>query len=460
MRGGGVLSTMSWNRVEKFFEELPYLELILLFNLAVYLFEFYLSKRQFTNFGIKKVPRNIRSIVPIQKFEKAQAYQKDKFQFSFLKDYVDLTENSVFLYFAFFPYFWAQAGKVTNHFQLEDSNKNFQALVFLLITSLIGEITNIGYSLYSTFVIEERHGFNKQTLKIFFTDIAKKFLITIIIGYPILYGVLYIIIIGGDYFYVYVWGFVAVMTLIMMEIYPNFIAPLLNTFTELEPGELKTKIEKLAASLDYPLKKIYVMDGSRRSHHSNAYLYGFGPNKRIVLYDTLIEQVEADELVGVLAHELGHWKYSHTLKHLIISNVQVFVIFFLYGQMKNYQPLYTSFGFDEPSTFIGLFIFSQIYSPVSYVLGLVLTRLVRRFEFQADAFAKSLGYKEELGNALVKLYQENSGIMVPDSWYASYHFSHPHLTERLAAVKYENTLKMKFQKKLSKKMQSNKDKED
>jgi len=259
----------------------------------------------------------------------------------------------------------------------------------------------------------------------------------VIIGFPVLAALLHIIKWGGEYFYVYCWIFISLFMLFMLTIYPSFIAPLFNKFTPLETGELKTEIEQLAARLQFPLTKLYVIDGSKRSSHSNAYFYGFFKNKRIVLYDTLISQLNLPEIVAVLGHELGHWKLNHTVKLLLISELQIFVSFFLFGQILGWHLMYTSFGFENYPTIIGLILFFQfIMSPVDHVLSFAMNMLSRKFEFQADNFAKKLGteFAHSLQVGLIKISAENLGNLNPDSWYSIYHYSHPPLVERLKAL--------------------------
>jgi len=217
-----------------------------------------------------------------------------------------------------------------------------------------------------------------------------------------------------------------------MTIYPTVIAPLFNKFTPLEEGELRDKIFQLAQRVNFPLKKLFVVDGSTRSNHSNAYFYGFFNNKRIVLFDTLLTQVNTQGIVAIIGHELGHYKFSHTLKNLIITQVHFLLFFFLFGQMLNADEMYSSFGFTPKPVFIGLFLFSFVYGPIEHIFGLAMNFLSRHFEYQADHFAVDLGF--DLNIPLAKIHQENLGNMNPDPWYSTYHYSHPTLLERLRAM--------------------------
>ncbi|KAG5626680.1 hypothetical protein H5410_011898 [Solanum commersonii] len=340
---------------------------------------------------------------------------------------------------------------------------NFQLLV---------QITDLPFSLYSTFVIEARHGFNKQTVWLYFRDMIKGIALSIVIGPPIVAAIIVIVQYeaildlqkGGPYLAIYLWGFILILSLVMMTIYPVLIAPLFNKFTPLPQGELRLKIENLASSLKFPLKKLFVVDGSTRSSHSNAYMYGFFKNKRIVLYDTLIQQCKNDEeIVAVIAHELGHWKLNHTMYSFIAVQVgqlireahafsysyfksvssslgsislQILTVlqFGGYTLVRNSKDLFQSFGFDTQPVLIGLIIFQHTVIPLQHLVSFGLNLVSRAFEFQADAFAKKLGYAAPLRAGLVILQEENLSAMNTDPWYSAYHYSHPPLVERLAAI--------------------------
>ena len=279
-------------------------------------------------------------------------------------------------------------------------------------------------------------------------DQVKKFAIMHVIMFPLLAIVIKIIQVGGDFFFVYLWFFVLAFTLFMLVVYPEFIAPLFDKYTPLPEGQLRSQIEELAASIQFPLYKLFVVEGSKRSSHSNAYFYGFFNFKRIVLFDTLLEEDERNklkteeelqkeaeeregneekmkeyeeskkkgcnnaEILAVLGHELGHWKLNHVLKNLIISEVNIFLMFAMFGYLFQTQVLYTAFGFpDERPILMGLMIIMNfIAAPYDTVLNFLMTCLSRRFEFQADAFAVGLGKAKDLRTALVKLNNDNLGF--------------------------------------------------
>jgi len=322
------------------------------------------------------------------------------------------------------------------------------------------------------------HGFNKQTAAFYVKDQIKKFLVGQVIMLPLVAAVIKIVSWGGDFFFVYLWAFVVAFTLFMMVVYPEFIAPLFDKYTPLPEGVLRSQIEGLAASIDFPLYKLFVVDGSKRSGHSNAYFYGFFNFKRIVLYDTLLEKTERDklkalekedkdkeekvvnqqpektqskeedaadakrgcnteEILAVLGHELGHWKLNHVLKNIVISEVHIFAMFAFFGYLYKNQVLYSAFGFpDEKPILIGLMIILQfIAAPYNAVLDFCMTFLSRKFEFQADAFAASLGRAASLKTALVKLNNDNLSFPIFDWLFSAWHHSHPPLLERLEALK-------------------------
>lgn len=248
----------------------------------------------------------------------------------------------------------------------------------------------------------------------------------------------------------------------MLTIYPNIIAPLFNKFTLLQPGSLKTAIDKLASLNGFPLKEVYVVDGSTRSSHSNAYFYGFGKNKRIVLYDTLSPTLQTapkegqdpsdqqgsgcsdDEIVAILAHELGHWKMKHTISQLIIAEIHLFIFFFSYGYMIGSKGMYQSFGFhDDQPVMVGLLLFSCIISPIEHFVAFGQNSLTRRFEYQADQFATKQGMGQLLKQGLCKISKDNKSNTDPDPWYSAYHHTHPSLLERLKAITADPDFKSK-----------------
>ncbi|KAM4805538.1 CAAX prenyl protease 1 homolog isoform X1 [Urocitellus parryii] len=503
---------------------------VLLFSWTVYLWETFLAQRQRRIYKTTtRVPPELGQIMDAETFEKSRLYQLDKSTFSFWSGLYSEVEGTLILLFGGIPYLWRLSGRFCGYAGFGPEYEITQSLVFLLLATLFSALTGLPWSLYNTFVIEEKHGFNHQTLEFFMKDAIKKFIVTQCILLPVSSLLLYIIKIGGDYFFIYAWLFTLVVSLVLVTIYADYIAPLFDKFTPLPEGKLKQEIEVMAKNIDFPLTKVYVVEGSKRSSHSNAYFYGFFKNKRIVLFDTLLEEYSVlnkdiqeesgmeprndgegdseemkakvknkkqgcknEEVLAVLGHELGHWKLGHTVKNIIISqtthperhcdatavhfvlipvyciiictvgssfflpsklndireliskdwlrNVKVmnsFLCFFLFAVLIGRKELFAAFGFyDCQPTLIGLLIIFQfIFSPYNEVLSFCLTVLSRRFEFQADAFAKKLGKAKDLYSALIKLNKDNLGFPVSDWLFSMWHYSHPPLLERLQALR-------------------------
>lgn len=414
---------------------LPYMEAVVGFMILMYFFETYLDLRQHAALKLPTLPKTLEGVISHEKFEKSRAYSLDKSHFHFIHEFVTILMDSAILFFGILPWFWKKSADFVVLVSLNAENEIFHTLAFLAGVMLWSQITDLPFSLYSTFVIEARHGFNKQTLWLFFLDMIKGIALGIVIGPPIVAAIIWIAQKGGPYLAIYLWCFMLVLSLVMMTIYPILIAPLFNKFTPLPDGELRSKIEQLASSLKFPLKKLFVVDGSTRSSHSNAYMYGFFKNKRIVLYDTLIQQCKNDEeVVAVIAHELGHWKLNHTMYSFVAVQILTLLQFGGYTLVKNSKDLFLSFGFDTQPVLIGLIIFQHTIIPLQHLVSFGLNLVSRAFEFQADAFAKKLGYSVALRAGLVRLQEENLSAMNTDPWYSAYHYSHPPLVERLAAI--------------------------
>jgi STE24 endopeptidase len=412
----------------------PYLESVIGFMIVMYIFETYLDLRQHRAYKKPNLSATLKDVVSEEKFVKARGYSLEKSSFHFIHSAFSILEETAILLFGLLPWFWQQSQGLVERLGLNPENEVVHTLAFLAATTLWSQLIELPFSLYSTFVIEQRHGFNKQTLYLFFKDMVLGMLLMVVLGPPIVAAIIYMIQRGGPYLALYLWGFMLALSLVMMAIYPIVIAPLFNKFTTLPEGDLRTKIEKLAASLRFPLTKLFVIDGSTRSSHSNAYMYGFFNSKRIVLYDTLIQQCKEEEVVAVLAHELGHWKLSHTMYSFVALQLLTFLQFGGYTLVRNSKGLFHSFGFSTQPILIGLVLFQHIIMPLQHLVSFGLNLVSRAFEFQADAFASKLGYTEDLRGGLIKLQEENLSAMNTDSWYSAYHYSHPPLVERLQAL--------------------------
>mmetsp|Transcript_44863 Transcript_44863/g.72056 ORF Transcript_44863/g.72056 Transcript_44863/m.72056 type:complete len:428 (+) Transcript_44863:146-1429(+) len=418
-------------------DSFPYLTATLLFSIAVCAFESYLDIRQYNLYFVEKRPKDLQSLISEKNFLRSQDYNADKMRFKLVSTLFFEIESTLSIVLFVYPFLWEG---IPNWFGISEDSELLRSLAFQGILTMASKIVRLPFSLYSTFVLEERHGFKSEemTLGLYFTDMGKEIILTCIIGAPLLCILITLINWGGERFYLYVWAFLMAFQFIMMYIYPNYIQPCFNKVETLPESNLKKAIEELASKkdIDFPLKELYQIDGSKRSSHSNAYMYGFCNNKRIVLYDTLIRQNTEPEIVAVLAHELGHWKLSHTLKNMFIGAAQMLAMLWLFSRFIGNQELYESFGFKEKknATIIGLILFFYIYSPIAHVIGLLMTMWSRKCEFEADEFAVNLGYAPFLRSGLIKLQEENLGTMVPDWMYSAYHHSHPPLVQRLAAI--------------------------
>jgi len=358
--------------------------------------------------------------------------------FGLINDVFDTVQTILIYWFGGMPFLWNITSNIMIYIGVDPSYEIIRSLIFVFLAQLYSVIISIPFILYSNFVIEEKFGFNKLTLSLFIIDTLKSIGLSIVIGAPVLSAVLFVIDWGGEDFWFYVWLLVFAVSLLMLTIYPTLIAPLFNKFEPLKDegreGELKEKIVLLAERVKFPFTKIFVVDGSMRSAHSNAYFYGFFKNKRIVLYDTLLKQVDNDEIVAILGHELGHWKFNHVFKSLFITEIYLLVFFYLFGQYISNVDIYRAFGFDTKPKIIGLALFSTLYEPIEHVFGLAMNYLSRAHEYQADAFAHELGY--DLTAPLTKLHKENLGTMDPDPLYSTYHHTHPTLVERIRYISY------------------------
>ncbi|CAM9476427.1 unnamed protein product [Chrysoparadoxa australica] len=430
-----------------------YLAYTIALTVVVYLWETLLDVKQHARFASKKPPSSLVAALErcdqqspsehgsmlervLSKFPASQAYSKDKSSFGLLSSGFFTLQNLAQIGLGFYPYLWVYSLRLGKKFGWEEDAEIKISLLWSALSMLLGTVISLPFSMYSAFVIEERHGFNKQTLGLFLTDKVKQIILSFLIGGPILALVLKLMEWGGKTFYIYVGAFLFVVSIVMITIYPVLIAPLFNEYTPLEEGELKKSIEELASKVGFPLKKLFVVDGSKRSNHSNAYMYGFGNNKRIVLFDSLVSQATVPEIVAILGHEIGHWKLSHTLQGLFITQVYIFVALYSYGVlMEGNNDVFLSFGFVSQPRIVGLTLFfATIWAPVDHLLNFLMTLLSRHNEFSADAFAKKLGFAAELKRALTKLQVENLSVMDPDPLYSAYHYSHPPLVERLGAL--------------------------
>lgn len=313
-------------------------------------------------------------------------------------------------------------------------------LIYIAVLVLLKSVLSLPFSIYSTFVIEEKFGFNKTTPKTYFLDILKGLLLGLVLGGPLLAGLLYFFQSLGSLAWVYAWAATTLFSLIVQFIAPTWIMPLFNKFTPLENGELREAILAFAERLKFPLKGIFVMDGSKRSAKSNAFFTGFGKNKRIVLFDTLIKKHTTGELVAVLAHEIGHYKKKHIIKSLLIGIAHSGLIFYLLSIFLTHRGLYDAFYMTHMSVYAGLIFFSMLYTPVEMILSILQQMLSRKNEYEADRFAAtSIEQPQDMVSALKKLSRDNLSNLTPHPLYVFLNYSHPPVLQRIRAINKTNS---------------------
>jgi len=307
-------------------------------------------------------------------------------------------------------------------FQLEPL---YAGVIFILLISFISSILDTPISLYNTFVLEEKFGFNRTTIKIWIIDLIKQTLLGLLIGIPLIMTILWLMNSAGSYWWLYAWSVWMGFSFLMLWAYPAFIAPLFNKFSELEDESLKLRIEQLMKRCGFISKGILVMDGSKRSSHGNAYFTGLGNNKQIVFFDNLLESLDEEEVEAVLAHELGHFKKKHIVKRLISMMFITLIGFAALGFLMQQNWFYNGLGMSTPSIYAALVLFS-IASPVfTFFLSPISAMISRKHEFEADDFAAQQAEAQKLVDALVKLYKENANTLTPDPLHSAYYDSHP-----------------------------------
>ena len=392
-----------------------------------FLFENYLEYLNTTRMS-KKLPEEVKGIYDEKRYREQQAYQRENQRFGMITGtfgFLLILGMFVFYGFAF----------VNDLVWNITSNSIAAALLFFGILMFASDLLNTPFSLYDTFVIEEKHGFNKTKPRTFLFDKIKGWLLGAVIGGGLLALVIVIYQETQNMFWICAWGVVAAFSIFMALFYSSLIVPLFNKQTPLEEGELRDAIQNFAEKVGFKLDNIFVIDGSKRSTKANAYFTGFGAKKRIVLYDTLINDMETGELVAVLAHEIGHYKKKHVLEGLFLSLLQTGMVLFLFSLLIDSPALSKALGVEEPNFHIGLIAFGILYSPVSFVLGIFMNIRSRKNEYQADAFAAKHYQPEALASALKKLSVRNLSNLTPHPAYVFFNYSHPPLLERLRHLK-------------------------
>jgi STE24 endopeptidase len=313
-----------------------------------------------------------------------------------------------------------------------------QQIMLVVSFSLIGGLISLPLSLFQTFGIEQRFGFNNTTPKLWVSDMLKGLLVGMVLGLPILWLVLWLMQAGGTLWWLYTWAALVVYQLFVMWIAPNVIMPLFNKFTPLEDATLKERVTALMTRSGFTAKGFFVMDGSRRSAHSNAFFTGFGAAKRVVFFDTLLAKLNGDEMEAVLAHELGHFKHRHILKMMATSFATSLAGLALLGWLSQQVWFYTGLGvmpnLSGNNSALALLLFMLVLPLFTFFVSPLSARRSRKFEFEADAYAVANSDGKALANALLKLYQDNASTLTPDPWYVAFYYSHPPASQRLARM--------------------------
>ncbi|MDH3322513.1 MAG: M48 family metallopeptidase [Flavobacteriaceae bacterium] len=380
----------------------------------------YLNAKQFND----PVPETLKDVYNNEDYEKSQAYKKENYQFSLITSSFSLALTLAFFLFKGF----AWVDQIARNYS---DNEIIITLIFFGIIMLGSDILSTPLSFYQNFVIEEKYGFNKSTKKLFFIDKLKGWLLSILIGGGVLAIIVWFYQQTGASFWIYTWLFIGVFTVFITMFYSSLIVPLFNKQTLLEDGELKSSIEKFAKKVGFKLNNIFVIDGSKRSTKANAYFSGFGAKKRIVLYDTLINDLENDEIVAVLAHEVGHYQKKHVFINMILSLILTGFTLYILSLFINNAVLSEALSVNQPSFHIGLIAFGVLYSPISEVTGLLMNYLSRKFEYQADDYAKENFDSNALISSLKKLSKNSLSNLTPHKANVFVHYSHPTLLQRV-----------------------------
>ena len=364
---------------------IPWKSLIITFAIGEYCLESYLSYRQYSVLQRRTIPAQLKNEIDQKTFDKSQAYGRAKAKFGFISGLWNQIKSLAVIRYDVYPWLWALTGVwVARHAPARFSGEISHSLIFAFAYSWVETLLGLPFSYYYHFHLEESFGFNKQTPSLWLTDLAKGQALSLAFGVPIGAAFLKIIQSTGEDFFLYIWLFTLSVQLGAITIYPILIVPLFNKLTPLEPGTLKERVEGLAQRLKFPLDELQVIDGSKRSAHSNAYFTGLPWKKKIVIYDTLIEKSEVKEVEAILAHELGHWKMGHTTSLLAISSLHLFWVFGLFSVFINNTSLYNAFGFfKEKPIVIGFILFNEVLSPTDSLVKLGMNIWTRRMEFQA-----------------------------------------------------------------------------
>ena len=393
---------------------------ILVVNFMVDKYLDYLNSKHFDD----EIPKILNDVYDDKEYYKSQDYKKENFRFSMIISIFSFMLTIAFFFFKGFFY-------VDEFARSYSDNPIIIALIFFGLIMIGSDLLTTPLSYYKTFVIEEKYGFNKSTKTLFFMDKIKGWFLMIILGGGILALIIWFYQQTGKNFWIYTWVFISVFSVFMTMFYSTLIVPLFNKQTPLQEGELKTQLEIFAQKVGFKLDKIFVIDGSKRSTKANAYFTGFGKKKRIILYDTLINDLETDEIVAVLAHEVGHYKKNHVIFNMILSILLTGLTLYIFSFFIDSALLSNALSVKQPSFHIGLIAFGVLYTPISEITGLIMNYISRKFEYQADNYAKMNFGETPLIKSLKKLSKNSLSNLTPHKSYVFMHYSHPTLLQRV-----------------------------
>ena len=389
----------------------------------------YLSQRQINHVSQNraKVPESFADNISLEDHQKAADYTTAKVKFGRLPLFYDVILLLL----------WTLGGGLDwldkNLITLELS-PILTGIAVILVYTFISAMLDLPFSIYSTFVIEEKFGFNRTTVKTFIIDMFKGSVLGLVMGIPLLYVILWLMEQAGDPWWLYAWLVISGFSVFMMWVYPTWIAPIFNKFEPLEEGETLNRITSLLQRCGFSSNGIFVIDGSKRSSHGNAYFSGFGRNKRIVFFDTLLKMLSDDELEAVLAHELGHFKKKHIIKGMVISFSTTLLALAVLAWLMKSEWFYTALGISNASTYMALLLFALVMPVFTFAFQPLFSIFSRKNEFEADAFAAEQTDAKYLIHALVGLYRENANTLTPDPIYSAFYDSHPPAPVRIAQL--------------------------
>ena len=377
----------------------------------------------------EEIPDGFQEYYDKEKYSRSQSYLRDKTRFGLFTRTFSLCLTLVIIHAGLF-------GLLDELVRTYKSHYIMSGLLFFGALFILNDIINLPFSIYGTFVIEEKYGFNKTTWKTFVSDKLKGYGLTIVLGSMVMIPFFYFFEAYGSNGWWIAWALITGFMIAIQPLFVHVIAPMFNKFEPLEKGELRNSIEAFASKVDFPIGRIDIMDGSRRSAHSNAYFSGFGKSRRIALFDTLLDKHSNDEIVSVVAHEVGHYKKKHVISGTILGILETGMMLFIFNFFTSDKALFNVFGVENVSIYCGLVLFGMLYSPVSLITSIFTTALSRKNEFEADAYALETTKKPEpLISMLKGLAASNLSHLTPHPLMVFLSYSHPPVSQRIDAVK-------------------------